>query len=811
MTDEQKLALQKQLSSTQTNKLALYTPYDKQKQFHDAGTKYKYRLFLAGNRCYRAGTKVWMADGSEKNIEDIQVGELVLGYDIKSDNLVATPVVDTFKGYSEDNRVLKARRTGKDIYVTHDHPFLENYGKGKVRKTQAKDIKDHTRLVVPSKWSLDGEDYCTPEVAFLLGCLLGDGCYTNTDVSPKLTNKSDEIITKCIQAAETLGITPRVVTCDNYKDVYFSVKDGLKGKNPLTNMLRDLGMYGKYAHEKRIPEQLLKSSEEVVRAVVQGLIATDGSTREGRYCFYTSSPELAHTFKLACLRLGAYSTVATKESDNPNHRVQYIVSVSGNTNIQKIGNVPSKPVQLRAGTRQAEKYKAVKVNVEQTGAFDIYCITVDHPDHMFIADGYVSSNTGKTYSVCQENAYHLTGLYPTWWTGKRFEKPIECYAATDTNANVMLVLQKEYIGGDLESEYGTGAIPKELLDLENIRFSRGVTGLIESIRVKHTSGGWSRLNFKSYEMGRKKFQGFKADIMHLDEEPPWDVFSESLIRLATTSGIMTMSMTPLSGMTDVCELFLQKKPDGYFFITAEWDDNPYLPEDVKREMASALAPHEKEARTKGIPSLGSGKVYPIAESAIEVDPFPIPDHFVPLWGLDFGWNNTAATIGYLDRDNDIMYLTDCYLNGAGVDGGEGLTPSQHVAIMPDIMRRSKGVCDPAGGGTSQASGERAINQYKEFYDMEPADNSVEAGIMEVLQRMRQGRLKVFKSPNMDPWWKEFRTYARDEKGGIRKRNDHLMDATRYLVVSGPSRISIIDRMKNGFRSRRSSNVNWMTV
>ena len=49
-------------------------------------------------------------------------------------------------------------------------------------------------------------------------------------------------------------------------------------------------------------------------------------------------------------------------------------------------------------------------------------------------------------------------------------------------------------------------------------------------------------------------------------------------------------------------------------------------------------------------------------------------------------------------------------------------------------------------------------------------------------RLSTGRLKVFKTlPN---WLAEFRIYRRDERGRIVKENDHLMDASRYLVVSG---------------------------
>jgi hypothetical protein len=55
-------------------------------------------------------------------------------------------------------------------------------------------------------------------------------------------------------------------------------------------------------------------------------------------------------------------------------------------------------------------------------------------------------------------------------------------------------------------------------------------------------------------------------------------------------------------------------------------------------------------------------------------------------------------------------------------------------------------------------------------------------LMAVLERMRAGKLRVFN--DLDDWWREFRTYRRDAKGKIVKRNDHLLDATRYAIVSG---------------------------
>jgi hypothetical protein len=70
----------------------------------------------------------------------------------------------------------------------------------------------------------------------------------------------------------------------------------------------------------------------------------------------------------------------------------------------------------------------------------------------------------------------------------------------------------------------------------------------------------------------------------------------------------------------------------------------------------------------------------------------------------------------------------------------------------------------------------------------PAINSREAGIQAVWERLSVGKLKVFKT--LGNWRAEQRFYRRDEKGKIVKENDHLMDATRYLIISGLKRAKV---------------------
>src|SRR5262245_47983102 len=100
-----------------------------------------------------------------------------------------------------------------------------------------------------------------------------------------------------------------------------------------------------------------------------------------------------------------------------------------------------------------------------------------------------------------------------------------------------------------------------------------------------------------------------------------------------------------------------------FVVTATWDDAPHLTEKAKKELWDSIPPYQRDARSKGIPALGAGAIYPVPESDIVVDDFPIPPHWPVAYGLDVGWNFTAAPWGALDRQSDILYLWSEYKRG----------------------------------------------------------------------------------------------------------------------------------------------------
>lgn len=213
-----------------------------------------------------------------------------------------------------------------------------------------------------------------------------------------------------------------------------------------------------------------------------------------------------------------------------------------------------------------------------------------------------------------------------------------------------------------------------------------------------------------------------------------------------------------------------------YLVMAGWDDVAHLDADTKAKMLQNTPPHLRKARSKGMPSLGAGAIYPFEEEELRVDPFAIPRHWRRVYALDVGWNRTAVLWGAIDPDTDTLYLYAEHYRGQA-------EPSVHTAAIKARGEWIPGLIDPAARGRSQIDGQRLFNLYQSLgLSLKPADNSVEAGIYAVYERMSTGRLKVFST--LMNWWAEFRLYRRDENGKIVKKFDHLMDTTRYLVISG---------------------------
>lgn len=207
-------------------------------------------------------------------------------------------------------------------------------------------------------------------------------------------------------------------------------------------------------------------------------------------------------------------------------------------------------------------------------------------------------------------------------------------------------------------------------------------------------------------------------------------------------------------------------------ITAGWDDVPHLDAEAKRDLLEETPPWLRDARSRGIPSLGAGAIYPIPEEQIKVQPFLIPSHWQRCYALDVGWNWTAALWSAFDRETFTRYLYAEY------KASEGL-PQVHAAAIKARGEWIPGIIDPAANNRSQRDGERLMVDYQtEGLNLTPAVNAVEAGLVGCWRDLSIGRIKVFST--LQKFFEEYRVYRRDEKGKIVKKNDHLMDDMRYI-------------------------------
>src|ERR1700687_2544164 len=267
---------------------------------------------------------------------------------------------------------------------------------------------------------------------------------------------------------------------------------------------------------------------------------------------------------------------------------------------------------------------------------------------------------GKTLSGSMEVAYHLTSEYPDWWLGRRWDRPTKWWVASKTGLSTRDTVQK-YLCGEagVESLKGTGSIPRKSVNWKDgVTLARGVADLYDTVQVKHKTGGLSILRFKSYDQGREKWQGETLDGIWFDEEPDLDIYLEGLTRITATKGLVFMTFTPLKGKSDVVLRYLTEpsadRGAGVMTICRA----PHFSPEEKAKTIAGYAAYQREARARGEPVLGEGRVFLHTEESLSAPAVvPRPEHWFYLWGIDFGINHpfAAVLIGW-DKDTDVVHI-----------------------------------------------------------------------------------------------------------------------------------------------------------
>lgn len=397
---------------------------------------------------------------------------------------------------------------------------------------------------------------------------------------------------------------------------------------------------------------------------------------------------------------------------------------------------------------------------------------------------------GKSEAGAVEMAYHLTGMYPDDWMGHRFDHPIMAWACGESQTMARDVQQAKLFGEPgLDEAFGTGFVPKQYIEGKP-SMARGITDAFDTVHVRHhTNGvfdGISTLRFKSYEQGVKKFQGKPVDLIWMDEEPEMAIYLECKARTLQTRGHVYTTWTPLNGRT---ELFIYmtdptaKSERQEILMT--FRDIPGITEAEINERLKAFPAYQREARLNGTPMQGSGRIFITPEENImEAAIKHLPPHWFKLWSIDFGINENhkfAAVLQAWDKDTDIIHVLHAFKIA-------DQTPLQHAVQIKRI-----GILVPVawphdGGNREKGSGETIASLYKkqglkmcsEHAQFEDGGYSTEAGIMEMTQRISDGRYKV--AAHLSDWFSEYRDYHRKD-GLIVKQDDDIMSASRIGVMA----------------------------
>lgn len=418
-----------------------------------------------------------------------------------------------------------------------------------------------------------------------------------------------------------------------------------------------------------------------------------------------------------------------------------------------------------------------------------------------------ANGTGKTITVAAELAMHLTGRYPRWWKGKRFDTGgWEAWAGSIDNDMQKRGFQRALLGRDL-TQLGTGLIPADAIAAKPNTRLAGVKDVVDTVVVRHVSGRNTTLKFLTFEQGWRKWQSGDPRIIVWDEEPDEtnvdqkDILSETLTRLVRNKGIFLVAYTPLLGETELTQHFMNAENESVFWVGATWEDAPHMDVHQRELIISQYPEHQREARTMGIPMMGEGRVFKTAESQFVVDPIPIPKHWARISGLDIGLAHPAASAWIAwDRDANIFYLYDCWKKSNALI-------QEHANVI-----KAKGEWIPVawphdGEKRDPKSGQRLADIYRghelkllsrsaRYKNDEGGSQAVWPIIEEVRTMMENGQFKVFKT--CKPWIDEYRSYH--VKGGeLVKRKDDVLKASFYAMMMRRFSVSQAESERTAFR------------
>jgi phage terminase large subunit-like protein len=399
-----------------------------------------------------------------------------------------------------------------------------------------------------------------------------------------------------------------------------------------------------------------------------------------------------------------------------------------------------------------------------------------------------ANQIGKTYLGTSIDAFHLLGDYPEDWQGHRFEFPPLCWALGYSMEKTRDLLQTAIFGAFRPGRgFAGGLVPADRIT--SWESATGTPNAMRTVRVRHASGGEAEIQFWSYSQGQHALMGDVVDWFHVDEEPKDQTIRPQVLTRTINGdkgrggrGIYTF--TPENGRTDLVIKFMDDPSPDQFFMMKGWDDAPHMTPEKRERLLAQYPEHQRKMRSQGVPMLGHGRIFDLSDEVVLCDPFEIPDHWMLINGMDFGYDHPQAHAQLaIDRDSDTIYVIHSWKR-AKVSANDAWGAVQTWAKGVPTAWPHDGLQHEKGRDvTAQQKNHYATAGFRmlpEFAQWPGGGLSVETGIYEMNDRFRKGTLKIFTGQQdlMD----EFRQYHRDEGGKIVKLRDDILSAVRYAYM-----------------------------
>lgn len=380
-------------------------PY--QKEAVDAGLKFltgrskKPGIIVAPCGCHAKGYGILMYDGTIKKVEDIVVGDRVMGDD-------GTPrtVLELHNGIDDMYEIRPLK--GKPFIVNKGHimsmyrlkdkrkdgPSIEEVSIGEYIKF-APYHKTILKLRRPNGFDFEESKKNMPLDPYFLGLCLGDGSITS---SLSITTQRQEIVEYLYSFVKQYNMYIRVAEkkgTNNKSKSYFLSKGCGRGGNPIINAIKDIGLYNRKSGDKFIPIQYLTSNKENRYKLLAGFLDTDAYyNKSGKgYEYCSKSETMMKQFVLLCRSLGLLCSIySCKLVDGVKY---YRTGIYGN-----LENIPVR-VGIRKGANRiiTKNPYVVGFKVEYVGKGEYYGFTTDG-NHLYLDEQcFIHHNSGKSLII----------------------------------------------------------------------------------------------------------------------------------------------------------------------------------------------------------------------------------------------------------------------------------------------------------------------------------------------------------------------------------------------------------------------------